>query len=317
MLSINGINVEVLPAPLAGISDAPFRLILRENGASICFTEMINVTGLVVAKKKNLSLIEREIDRGPLIVQLFGKEPEKFSKAAKIVEDEINPIGIDINMGCPARKVVGSGSGAALMKDLRLASEIVRAVRKATALPVSIKIRSGWDKESINFSEFARMAEDEGVNYIIIHPRTRAMAFSGYSDWSHIKIVKELVKIPVVGNGDVKSRDDFLRMKRETGCDAVMIGRGLLGRPFVIREILEPDFIVKPEIVKNTILSHIEYAVNNSERPEREVIKMRKHLIWYLKGFKNASLIRAELMKITNVDVLKRRIEEYFESLSS
>ncbi|MCX7957546.1 MAG: tRNA-dihydrouridine synthase family protein [Deltaproteobacteria bacterium] len=318
MLSIGEIkDIEVIPAPLAGISDAPFRLILRECGAKVCFTEMMSAMGIVRATQKNLRLIGREIDSGPLVVQLFGKEPEMFEQAVPIVEREIKPVAFDINMGCPARKVVGSGSGAALMKNISLAKKIVRAVRSSTRLPVSIKIRSGWDKDSLNFLEFAKMAEDEGVDYIILHPRTRAMAFSGHSDWSHIEIVKKSVKIPVVGNGDVRSREDFFRMKRETGCDAVMIGRGLLGRPFMIKEIVDKDFAATMEYIRNIILRHIELAVLKNKYPEREIFKIRKHLIWYTKGLKNASAFRAELVAITDPDILINRIIEIFSKDSN
>lgn len=313
MFSIGEIkDIEVIPAPLAGISDGPFRLILRECGAKVCFTEMISAMGIVRATKKNLELIQREVDQGPLIVQLFGKEPDMFEKAVPIIEERIRPIAIDINMGCPARKVVSSGSGAALMKDIKLATQIVKSVRKSTNLPISIKIRSGWDKDSINYLEFARMAEGEGVDYIILHPRTRAMAFSGHSDWSHIGILKSSVKIPVVGNGDVRSKEDFYKMKCETGCDAVMIGRGLLGRPFLIKEILDKEFVPTKEYIKNIILNHIKIAVLDSKHPEREVLKIRKHLIWYTKGLKNASFFRLELVSITDPCKLIKKIEEIF-----
>ncbi len=313
MLSIGDIkDIEIIPAPLAGISDAPFRLILRECGAKVCFTEMMSAMGIVLAPQKNLRLIQREMDPGPLIVQLFGKEPEMFEKSVPIVEEEIKPIGIDINMGCPARKVVGSGSGAALMKNIKLAEEIVKLVRKSTKLPISIKIRSGWDKESLNFLDFAKMAEENGVDFLIIHPRTRSMAFSGHSDWSHIEQVKKAIKIPVVGNGDIRNREDFFKIKSETGCDAVMIGRGLLGRPFLIKEILEKDFIHDATFLKNIILKHIKIAVIESRYPEREIIRFRKHLIWYTKGLKNASAIRTEVVKITDPNILIDYIQNIF-----
>lgn len=316
MLSIGEIKgIKVLPAPLAGISDAPFRLILREFGAAICFTEMISATGIVKAAEKNLRLIGRELDNGPLIVQLFGKDPEMFRLAAPIVEEKIGPVAFDINMGCPARKVVGSGAGASLMKDISLAERIVKALRYATRLPVSVKLRSGWEENSINVIEYSRMAEQNGVDYLIVHPRTKAMAFSGHSDWSLIGRVKKAVKIPVVGNGDVRSKEDYLRMIEETNCDAVMIGRGLLGRPFLIKEILEDGFVINVETIKSTILRHIDYATIPFEHPEREVIKMRKHLMWYTKGLKNASIIRPELLYLTDVGRLKERIEDYFSTL--
>lgn len=316
MLSIGEIEgIKVLPAPLTGISDAPFRLILREFGATICFTEMISATGVVKATEKNLRLIGRELDRGPLIVQLFGKDPEMFRMAAPIVEERMRPVAFDINMGCPARKIVGSGAGASLMKDIGLAERIVKALRYATRLPLSVKLRSGWEENSINVIEYSKMAEQNGVDYLIVHPRTKAMAFSGHSDWSLIERVKKAVKLPVVGNGDVRSKEDYLRMIKETSCDAVMIGRGLLGRPFLLKEILEDGFVVTLETIKNTILRHIDYATIHFEHPEREVIKMRKHLIWYTKGLKNASLIRTELLHLTDVVALKERIEDYFSTL--
>ncbi|MGC8928810.1 MAG: tRNA dihydrouridine synthase [Myxococcota bacterium] len=313
MFSIGEIkDIKIIPAPLAGISDAPFRVILRECGAKVCFTEMMSAMGIVLAPKKNLSLIGRAIDGGALVVQLFGREPEMFERAIHIVEDLIKPVAFDINMGCPARKVVNSGSGAALMKDIRLAEQIVRLSRRATGLPLSVKLRSGWDERSINVVEYAKMAEGEGADYVIIHPRTRAMAFSGHSDWSLIGKVKSSVKIPVVGNGDVRTREDYFRMKAETGCDAVMIGRGLLGRPFLIKEIQEEDFVADLNYLKKIILRHIEVAVLNSPHPEREIFKMRKHLIWYTKGLRNASTLRAELVKITNADELIEKVKKAF-----
>ena len=314
MLCIGEIrDIDILPAPLAGISDAAFRLLLREWGAQVCFTEMMSAMGIVRATEKNLALIEREKDRGPLVVQLFGKEPEYFKEAIPIVIERIKPVAIDINMGCPARKVVNSGSGSALMKDNELARRIVRAARGATGIPLSVKMRSGWDKDSINVIDYAKMCEEEGVDYIIVHPRTKAMAFSGHSDWSLIREVKRAVKIPVVGNGDVRNREDYRRMLQETGCDAVMIGRGLLGRPFLIREIRDENFVVDTKVIKDTILRHINLAILGSRHPDREVLKFRKHLVWYTKGLKNASQIRIELLKIKDPDELIRQINLFFD----
>lgn len=228
----------ILLAPMAGVTDPPMRVLARMFGAGPLFTEMLSAAGMVRGRKRELAnqLVFLEEER-PLHVQIVGSDPTLMACAAEMVQDS-GADGVNINMACPARKVVGTGKGAALLRDLGKAEKVLRAVRAAVRISVTVKFRSGWDSSSIVAEDFARMARDCGVDMLIFHPRTREQGFSGRADWSLIAKVREAVDLPLVGNGDIRTADDAVRMVRTTGCDGVMIGRGAMGRPWLFSRIL-------------------------------------------------------------------------------
>ncbi|MFH1223121.1 MAG: tRNA-dihydrouridine synthase family protein [Pseudomonadota bacterium] len=266
-------------APLAGISDAPFRVINAEFGAKHLYSEMISVEGLSRKHKNTMKLTRILSGEKELIVQLFGSKPDSFSKAVEVIEGEDYISEININSGCPVHKVLKSGSGAMLMTTPKLLGEIVAAVKNNTKKKVSVKLRSGWDSSSINVLECAKVCEDNGADNITIHPRTAKMMFSGCADWALIKDVKKTVKIPVIGNGDVITIKDAERMLKETSCDGVMIGRALVGNPWFFtggRKHVDQKFL-------DVILHHA--ALANEFYGEKRAYKlMKKHLIYYIKN---------------------------------
>ena len=219
-----------LLAPLAGISNLPFRLLAREQGCALAYTEMISSNGLIRKTAKTYEYLKSCADDRPLGAQIFGADPEIMAEAARIVADHGVDL-IDINMGCPVKKVIKAGAGAILMKDPDLIARIIKSVKKAVKIPVSAKIRSGWNHSSINAVEIARTVEDSGADAITVHARTADQGYSGHADWKIIAAVKKTVKIPVIGNGDIRQPQDAVKMRQETDCDAVMIGRGALGNP--------------------------------------------------------------------------------------
>ena len=267
-------------APLAGISDSPFRVINRRFGAKNLYSEMVSVEGLWRKDKKTRKLLNILAKDTPLIVQLFGSKPESFYSAVKEVEP-LNYISeININSGCPVRKVVRNGSGSALMKDPKLLAKIVSSVRKATEKRISIKLRSGWDSKSINVVECAKIAENEGDNLIVVHPRTAVQIFTGTPDWDIIKKVKENVSIPVIGNGDVWFMKDAQSMIDQTACDGVMVGRGLVGNPWFFKGTENKEY--NREYL-DVIMEHIELSKNFYDKSKAFKL-MKKHLIYYAKG---------------------------------
>ena len=287
-------------APMAGITNLPVRLMARECGASLCFTEMVSVNGLVREGKKSFELLRSVPADRPLGIQIFGDEPHVLAEGARLAE----PYGdlIDINMGCPVRKVVGTGAGSALLREPAKVAAIIRAVRGATRLPLTVKIRSGWQATEETFREIARIAEAEGCDAITLHPRSRSQMFEGRADWMQIRELKELVGIPVIGSGDLFRAEDVVTMLGETGCDAVMIARGALGNPWIFRESLnllngEEASFPTPRERYRTARNHLEMLI--AEAGERAAIReMRPHLAWYAKGLPGASRFRAEVNRL-------------------
>jgi nifR3 family TIM-barrel protein len=274
-------------APLAGYTDVSFRLLCRELGAGLCYSEMISCHGLVYGQHQTRELLATVPEERPVVFQLFGSDPQAMGEAAAIL-DMCSIDAIDINMGCPVRKVTRKGAGVALMKDMAKAEAIIRAVCASTTLPVSVKFRSGVQHDSIIAADFGRMAQDAGAAALTVHGRTWAQGFSGIADWRVIARVKESVAVPVIGNGDILSYQDGLRMMTETGCDAVMIGRGALGNPWVFQAAGRP---LSMEGRMGIILRHFELA----ERflPERKaVFKIKHHLARYLNGLPGATRLR-------------------------
>ena len=284
------INGKIVVAPMAGISNMTFRRICKSMGASLVVAEMVSDKAITYGNEKAFELLRMNDDERPISQQIFGSDVKSFVEAAKIVEEKMKPDIIDINMGCPVPKVaVKNQAGSALLKNPEKVGEIIKAVVGAVNVPVTVKIRSGWDQSSINAVEIAKIAEANGASAITVHARTRAQGYSGKADWNIIKEVVNAVNIPVVGNGDVISCYDAKKMLDETGCSAVMIGRGLLGNPWLIKECVEYLESGKlPEVIDyNEKIDMMEYHLNKlcEDKTEKQaVLEIRNHLLNYLKG---------------------------------
>ena len=288
---------KVILAPMAGVTDLPFRTICKACGADLVVSEMISSRGLHYKDKKTAMLLTTNAEEAPLIVQLFGNEPEIMAESAKALED-MGVSYLDINMGCPAPKIVKNGDGCALMKNESLAVSVAEAVVKAVSIPVSVKFRAGWDDTCKNAVSFAKKMESAGVSAITVHGRTREQFYSGTSDSSVIRQVKDSVSIPVIGNGDITDYDSAVKMINDTGCDSFMIGRAALGNPFVFRQIKagfsgnsnsEISAAEKREMLKKHI------ALMAEIKPEHVgVAEMRKHFAWYLKGVRHAAKLKVQ-----------------------
>ncbi|MDR1571480.1 MAG: tRNA dihydrouridine synthase DusB [Clostridiales Family XIII bacterium] len=316
-LRIGGLALEspFLLAPMAGVSDAPFRRLCREQGAAAVFSEMLSGKGLWHGGRNTEALLSSYDDERPLGYQIFGREPEIMGLAAEKLEGRGNAL-IDINMGCPVPKVVKNGEGSALMREPRLAGRIVEAVASRTAKPVTVKMRLGWDGGSVNAVELARVAEAAGAAAVAVHGRTREQYYSGDSDWNAIRLVKDAVSIPVIGNGDVRSGADAMRMLAETGCDFVMIARGALGNPWIFREALalygggEASAAPRPAERIDMAIRH--FAMLLAEKGERAAVnEMRKHAAWYLKGIDGSSALRRRLNEAMDAAAFGGELERF------
>lgn len=280
-------------APLAGYTDLPFRLLCRQFGAALCYTEMISCHGLAYDKKKTRLLTQTVPDDRPLALQLFGADPQMMGEAATIASDLAVDI-IDINMGCPVKKVVKKGAGAALMKDPVLAAAIIRQVCKNTVLPVSVKIRTGWNHDAVVAPEFAKMAEDSGASAIAVHGRTWTQGFGGPVDWQTIARVKESVSIPVIGNGDITTNLEAHAILQRTKCDGVMIGRGALGNPWVFTEGPPPASLAERMA---GLRLHLQLMQKYSD-PDKILAKIKNHAGRYFKGIAGGSSLRRQIYTV-------------------
>jgi tRNA-dihydrouridine synthase B len=306
-------------APLAGVSDSAYRRICVEFGAGPVMTEMISSEGFVRRhpSDKSTRLLQFLESERPIGIQLFGANPDIMEEAAAGVT-ELRPDFIDINVGCPVRKVVGKGAGSALLLNLPLLSSIVKKVAGATPLPVTVKLRSGWNHESLNGVEAARVCAEAGAQAVIMHPRPRSQHFIGVSDWTVIRRVKETIQVPVVGSGDIRTAEDALRMVRETGADAVMIGRGALGNPWIFRQVKEllagKAVSPAPGMDERLTLALRQLSILAEEVGERfGVFNMRKFFGWYSRGMRGGSEFRQRIFKAETVEEVQVVVEEYLQ----
>jgi len=318
-------NVEIknriVFAPMAGVSNRSYRNIIKEMGAGLVYTEMVSSMGIVYGSDKTIELLEFDEVERPISIQLFGSDAEAFVKAAKYVEEKFKPDIIDINMGCPVPKVAGkSGGGSALLKEPEKIYEIVHALTTNVKTPITVKIRIGWDANSINAIEVAKTAEKAGASAIAIHGRTKAQGYTGKANWDIIKQVKETVNIPVIGNGDVCTPQDAKRMLEYTGVDAVMIGRAALGNPWLIRECVSyldnGKILEKPTYNEKLDMIKKHYEILEKEKDtKRATLEIRSHALWYLKGLKDNKEIKNKIVHIESKEELFTIIEEYRERL--
>ncbi|NOZ63237.1 MAG: tRNA dihydrouridine synthase DusB [Calditrichaeota bacterium] len=313
------IEGKVALAPLAGVTDSSFRLICRQLGAALVFTEMISADGLARDSQKTRAYMDFRPEERPIGFQLFGSEAEIMARAAQIAA-KLQPDFIDLNFGCPVKKVVKRGAGAALLNDVKLVGKIARAVVKASAVPVTAKIRKGWNKKNENALDVARELEQSGVAAVTVHGRTQTEMFRGQADWEIIAEIKRKISIPVIGNGDVTSADDVKKMLDETGCDLVMIGRGALGNPWIFQQanyfletgkhLLSPT----PKQRLEVILQHLDDRLQGDNK--KALFEMRKHLSWYVKGLPGCAQIRAQLFQSNEVSEVKNKLTEYLTNVA-
>ncbi len=322
-LKIGSVTIpgNVVLAPMAGITDLPFRLLCKEKGADYLYTEMVSAKGIYYNNKNTEALLQVLPQERPVALQLFGEDPVILAEMAKRIEEREFDV-LDLNMGCPVPKVVNNQEGSALMRQPKRVGEIVAAVSKAIQKPVTVKIRKGFTKEEVNAVEIAKIIEESGGAAVAVHGRTREQYYSGQADWDIIRQVKEAVSIPVIGNGDVCSPQDVLRMEQETGCDAVMIGRGVRGNPWLFEQIRafrkSGKLPAKPkaEEVAEMVLRHA--ALQIQWKGEFVGIReMRKHVAWYTAGYPHSSRLRGRVNEIEEMDGLRRLMEEFVANSNS
>lgn len=306
-------------APMAGVADCSYRQLCAEMGAVMTVSEMISAKGLCYDSKGSAELCRITETERPMGLQLFGSEPEFIAKAVCLVQT-YQPDWIDLNMGCPVPKVVNTGAGAALMKTPDLAESCIRAAVQESSVPVTVKMRTGWDSEQINATEFAQLCESAGAAALTVHGRTRQQMYSGHADWDKIRLVKQAVSIPVIGNGDVKNAADCQAMYAQTGADLVAVGRASYGNPWIFQEI--EAFYQRQEYTPPTpeermqmMLRHIRMIIEHSEKPAYLAVReARKHASWYLTGMKNAAAFRSRCYQLNAYEDAERLAEDFLQA---
>ena len=314
------IDNPVVMAPMAGISDTSYRKIIKEMGAGLIYAEMVSDKAIAFNNEKTIRMLKMSEEERPIAQQIFGSDKKSFVTAAKKIEELMRPDIIDINMGCPVPKVaLKAQAGSALLKDVNKIKEIVSAVVNAVSVPVTVKIRSGWDEAHINAVEVAKAVEEAGASAIAIHARTRSQGYSGKANWDLIKEVKENVSIPGIGNGDVTTVEDFKHMMEYTGCDAVMIGRGCIGNPWFINDCVN-TFNNKPlkEVTINEkidlIKRHLTMLIEDTNE-KVAILEMRTHLMYYFKHFPNSKPYKVALCKAKNKEEVFKVLDDYIKKI--
>lgn len=302
-IGVISLKNNIFLAPMAGVTNMPMRILCKEQGCGLAYTEMVSARGMHYDDRKSFRLAEIHAAEKPAGVQIFGSDPAIMAEIARKLDDS-DACLIDINMGCPTPKIVKNGEGCALMRDPALAARIIAAVVKAASKPVTVKMRKGWDEAHVNAVEMARIAENCGARAVTVHGRTRDQFYSGKADWEIIREVKEAVSIPVIGNGDIWSPHDCVRMFAQTGCDAVMIGRGAQGNPWIFSRtaeylksgVLPPEPSIEDRI--RMIKRHLRMLIE-LKGEHTGVLEMRKHIAWYIKGIRNAAHMRETIFRLS------------------
>ena len=309
------INAPILLAPMAGVTDYSFRILCKEQGAGIVYSEFVSAHGVIRENEKSLDIIKFEEEERPIGIQIFGDSPQVMADAAKYIVEKFKPNILDINYGCPVPKVTKKGAGSAALKDLGLMEEITQAVVQSVAqVPVTVKMRAGWDLQSIIVEKAGVLLENCGVKAITLHPRTTMQTLKGIANWPLIKLLKETLSIPVIGNGDIKTADDVLRMFEETNCDAVMIGRAAFGNPWIFNQsqaLLNGKSVAEPSVEEKVELCKRHFnLILESRGTKKGLYLMRKHFGWYIKGFPGAADFRIRLVTAKSIEIAKNILNE-------
>ncbi len=318
-LNIDGLKIKhpVLLAPMAGVTDRPFRTMCKTFNAGIVYTEFVSAEGIVRGNDKTIDYMRFDRIERPIGIQIFGHDPEVLARSAQYIEEHLKPDIIDLNFGCPVPKVVKRGAGSAILKDLDLMEKVAKWVVRAVNLPVTAKIRSGWDNGNIVHIEAAKRLEAQGISLLTLHPRTTKQKYTGFANWKHIAEVKKELSIPLIGNGDVKSPEDAKRMIEETGCDGIMIGRGAMGKPWLFRDIIDYlDNNIKHDTpdkaqIGEAFFKHLDLQEKNYSLMYAGNL-FKTHAAAYIRGMDGASHMRFEINRAKDIDEIRKIAKEFF-----